>query len=185
MIELLDARRQIDPTDVSTDGLAIALHYFYHRKYVIRAKRTTPRGSGMLDAETRDLIDTTARFVSRMDDQFRAALRTRLEGEFDVTADERQRSMGLSYITADLDKLVAVVVELSKPAPATDRVAEAHRVAAAGAEQLLCGTRTIRKISDALGFDDPESIAAKVDTQALQKAIADLIVAEVQRANGR
>ena len=185
MIELLTAQRQIDPSAVNCDGLAIALHYFYHRKYVIRAKRTSPRGAGMLDAETRDLIDTTARFVSRMDDQFRAALRTRLEGEFDVSADERQRSMGLSYITADLDKLIAVVVELAKPPPPPDQVAEARRVAAAGAEQLLCGTRTIRKISDALGFDDPESIAAKVDTQALQKAIAELIVAEVQRANGR
>lgn len=185
MIELLTAQRQIDPSDVSTDGLAIALHYFYHRKYVIRAKRSGPPASGMLDAETRDLIDTTARFVSRMDDQFRAALKTRLEAEFDVSADERQRSMGLSYITADLEKLIAVVVELAKPPPPTDQVAEARRVAAAGAEQLLCGTRTIRKISDALGFVDPESIAAKVDTQALQKAIADLIVAEVQSANGR
>lgn len=185
MIELLTAQRQIDPNAVNADALAIALHYFYHRKYVIRAKRDGRPASGTLDAETSDLIDTTARFVGRMDDQFRSQLKTRLEAEFDVSADERQRSMGLSYVSADLDRLISLVVELAKPPAPTNQEASARDIASAGAEQLLCGTRIIRRISDALGFDDPESVAAKVDTAALQRAISELVVAEVQRANAR
>lgn len=181
MIELLTAQRQIDPNRLDEGTLGVALRQFYCRKYVTRADGL---GAARLDAETRDLIDTTARFVGRMDDDFRASLEAKLRETFRVTADERQKAMGLSYVCADLDALVTIVTELAKPSAPADPVAEAQAAACAGVEQLLCGTRIIRKISDALGFDDPEGVAAKVDTDTLQRVIADLLVAEVKRANG-
>ncbi len=182
MIELLTAQRRIDPASLDAGTLGIALRQFYCRKYVTRAAGL---GAARLDAGTRDLIDTTARFVGRMDDDFRASLEAKLRKAFLVTADERQKAMGLSYVCAELDALVTIVTDLAKPSAPLDPVAEAEEAARAGVEQLLCGTRIIRKISDALGFKDPEGVAAKVDTDTLQRVIAELLVAEVQRATGR
>jgi hypothetical protein len=182
MIDLLTAQRRIDPEKLDAGTLGVALRQFYCRKYVTRAAGL---GAARLDAETRDLIDTTARFVGRMDDDFRASLEAKLRKAFLVTADERQKAMGLSYVCAELDALVTIVTELAKPSAPVDPVAEAKAAARAGVEQLLCGTRVIRKISDALGFDDPEGVAARVNTDTLQIVIADLLVAEVKRASGR
>lgn len=182
MIELLTAQRQIDTNAVDAGALAVALRQFYCRKYVIRSAGP---GAALLEAETRDLIDTTARFVGRMDDGFRSNLESKIEESFRISADDRQRAMGLSYIAADLDTLIGIVADLARPTARPDRETDARVAASAGIEQLLCGTRIIRKVSDALGFEDPESVAAKVDTAALQRVIADILVAEVKRANAR
>ena len=51
--------------------------------------------------------------------------------------------------------------------------------------ELLCGTRVIRKLCNELGLDDPEGVAAAIDTKALQQAVAELLVADVKRAAAR
>ncbi|PZR93516.1 MAG: hypothetical protein DI537_10375 [Stutzerimonas stutzeri] len=181
MIDILTAQRTIDLTKPA-EVLETGLRAFFNRKYVTRR---TSAGGTSLNAETNDLVDTTARFVGRMDGDFRGALEKALREKFPVTADQRQKAMGLSYVVADLDDLVALVISTAKPSAPTDPTTEARAAAAAAVEQLLCGTRIIRKISDALGFDDPEGVAAKVNTETLQLVIADLIVAEIKRAKDR
>lgn len=184
MIELFPAQRKSVIASLSADALSVSLIQFYGRKYFIRAARGIS-GSPTLEAETRDLVDTTARFVDRMDDEFRVKLREKIETSFPISADERQKAMGLSYVSADVELLTSLVCELVRPEQPRDREARAIQVASNSVEQLLCGTRVIRKLCNELGLDDPEGVAAAIDTKALQQAVAELLVADVKRAAAR
>jgi hypothetical protein len=107
----------IDPQAYSSEELATLLNQFYARKYFVRERIRGRPDTASLEAETTDLINTTASFVGRTRDGFRTVLDAMVRAQFPIQADERQKAMGLSYVTAPVDGLISLVIHLLKAKP--------------------------------------------------------------------